>query len=393
MAILSVLCFLFVLQLNTAVADQSEQQGSKYMLSDVKSDIAGNSLTITMNGSSQPAYTSRELYDPYRLIIDIAEVGFAEKLNPEKLLPDNKFASLKTTVVRGLKPEITRFIFTIEDGFSQKVERKGNDLVIAINPMPSETQSAKTTAKANDTPKPSVAADAGKAAASGTGAKIRELIESAAQPVEKSEMESEGTVTDELAESFDFSGYKRERISIDFYKMDLHNVFRLFRQVSGLNLIVDESVSGSLTLALNDVPWDFALDIILNLAELQKEERFNTIIVYPKAKEFEWPKRTADNLSFETNLEVVQQEALIIEQSANQPKEIMQAKDLMRKARVKERNNDYEDAAKLYEDAAELWPANSKLTAWTLVAQRLSCANLEYGFIYTLEDTYQAWLE
>ncbi len=362
-AVLSVLCFMLILQPNAAIADQSEQQGSKYVLSDVKANIAENSLTITMNGSSQPAYTSRELYDPYRLIVDIAEVEFAKDLNPDKLLPENKFASLKTTIVRGLKPEITRFIFTITDGYSQKVDRKGNELVIDIKPMAEAVETTKVEAVKSGSSNEQVSAGTGKTSSNEAGAKIRELIESSAQPVEKSEGQAETTVADELAESFDFSGYKRERISIDFYKMDLHNVFRLFRQVSGLNLIVDESVSGSLTLALNDVPWDFALDTILNLAELRKEERFNTIIVYPKSKEFEWPKRTADNLSFETNLEVVQQEALIIEQSANQPKEIMQAKDLMRKAREKERNNDFEDAVELYEEAAALWPANSNLTS------------------------------
>ncbi len=362
-AVLSVLCFMFLLQSNAAIADKSEQQGSRYVLSDVKANIAENSLTITMNGSSQPAYTSRELYDPYRLIVDIAEVEFAKDLNPDKLLPDNKFASLKTTIVRGLKPEITRFIFTITDGYSQKVDRKGDELVINITPMAGGVQAAKVVDKDTGSMKQNISTGTGKSASGEAGAKIRELIESSAQPVEKSDAQAEATAADELAENFDFSGYKRERISIDFYKMDLHNVFRLFRQVSGLNLIVDESVSGSLTLALNDVPWDFALDIILNLAELDKEERFNTIIVYPKEKEFEWPERTADNLTFETNLEVVQQEALIIEQSANQPKEIMQAKDLMRKARGKERNNDFEDAVELYEEAAALWPANSQLTS------------------------------
>ena len=49
-------------------------------------------------------------------------------------------------------------------------------------------------------------------------------------------------------ETFGFSGYERERISVDFYKMDLHNVFRFLREVSGTNIIVDESVQGTLTL-------------------------------------------------------------------------------------------------------------------------------------------------
>ena len=113
-----------------------------------------------------------------------------------------------------------------------------------------------------------------------------------------------------LEDGFSFSGYKKQRISVDFYKIDIHNVFRLFRQITDLNIIVDEQVEGVLTLALTDVPWDFALDIILNLMDLKKEERFNTIVIYPAKKEFIWPTRVEDNLAFEADVEVIEQEAL-----------------------------------------------------------------------------------
>jgi type IV pilus assembly protein PilQ len=139
-------------------------------------------------------------------------------------------------------------------------------------------------------------------------------------------------------------------------------VFRLFRQITDLNIIVDEAVNGSITLALTDVPWDFALDIILNLADLKKEERYNTIVIYPKNKEFLWPQRAMDNLSFEADVEVVQEEALIIEQSTNQPVEIMQAKELLIKAANLEKKDDYEDAAMMYEKAYQLWPENTKIS-------------------------------
>ena len=165
-----------------------------------------------------------------------------------------------------------------------------------------------------------------------------------------------------LEDDFSFSGYKKQRISVDFYKIDIHNVFRLFRQVTDLNIIVDEAVQGSLTLALNDVPWDFALDIILNLMDLKKEERFNTIVIYPSKKEFVWPTRAEDNLAFEANVKVIEEEALVIEKSASQSKEIMQAKELMAKAQKLEGDNEYEAAVKLYSQAAELWPENSMIT-------------------------------
>ncbi len=170
------------------------------------------------------------------------------------------------------------------------------------------------------------------------------------------------SIAEELQDSFGFSGYKAKRISVDFYKIDLHNVFRLFRQISDVNLIVDESVSGSLTLALNDVPWDFALDIILNLKNLKKEERHNTIVIYPAKNDFNWPERATDNLTFEADVEVIEQEALIIQQSTNLPAEVMQAKELLRRASIEEKNNDIEDAAAMYEKAFALWPKNDKIS-------------------------------
>ena len=165
----------------------------------------------------------------------------------------------------------------------------------------------------------------------------------------------------QLSDDFSFSGYKKQRISVDFYKIDIHNVFRLFRQITNLNIIVDEDVSGSLTLALSDVPWDFALDIILNLMDLTKEEKFNTIVIYPKSKEFVWPTRADDNLAFTADSDLIQQEALVIEQAERVSPKIIEAKKLIAKAQQFEKNEDYETAAQLYTKALDLWPDNAKL--------------------------------
>lgn len=355
LAIFLAFCLFNIFSMEYTHADEAK---TVFTLRDVTTEITGDSMQIRFLGDSAPAYTSRELYDPYRLIVDIAELKMDSELNIDTLLPENQFTSMETTVVRGLEPEITRFIFTIQPGYRQKVEREQNDLLISI--LPTTTTGDRLAAQLTNADGSGETEPIDGSSTTVAGEKIRELIESTAETVDTNESASTG---DALIQNFDFAGYKRERISIDFYKIDLHNVFRLFRQVSGLNLIVDEDVSGSLTLALNDVPWDFALDIILNLAELEKEERFNTIIIYPKEKEFDWPERTVDNFSFETNFDVIEQEALIIEQSAKQPKEIMQAKELIRKGRLAEQSNDFEDAVGFYEEAAQLWPSNAKLTS------------------------------
>lgn len=196
-----------------------------------------------------------------------------------------------------------------------------------------------------------------------TDATLDELIESSSGLMSKQKQPTDAASSgaEAMQDSFAFSGYKNQRISVDFYKIDIHNVFRLFRQITNLNIIVDEDVQGTLTLALSDVPWDFALDIILNLQDLEKVERYNTIVIYPKKKEFVWPERAMDNLSFEADVEAAEQESLIIEQSANVPVETMQAKDLLQKAAMAEKNENFEDAAALYDQAAKLWPTNAAI--------------------------------
>ncbi len=178
---------------------------------------------------------------------------------------------------------------------------------------------------------------------------------------QKTETTSAQSVADAMTDAFNFSGYKKERITIDFYKIDIHNVFRLLREVSNTNIVVDEAVAGSLTLALNDVPWDFALDIILNLKNLQKEERFNTIVILPKSKAFNWPERAEDNLSFETDETVTEREAILIQQQMSIPKTVIAAKKYISKAQEFEKREEFESAIHQYELALQKWQDNAKL--------------------------------
>lgn len=199
----------------------------------------------------------------------------------------------------------------------------------------------------------------------GSTSTLDELIDSSEQLLSQDPALMENSAAAKAAaleNEFSFSGYQKQRISVDFYKIDIHNVFRLFRQITDLNIIVDEEVQGSLTLALNDVPWDFALDIILNLMDLKKEERFNTIVIYPAKKEFSWPTRAEDNLAFEADIEVIEQEALVIEKTSTVSKEVMKAKEFMAQARLQEEAENYEEAVTFYLRAFDLWPSNVQIS-------------------------------
>ena len=59
------------------------------------------------------------------------------------------------------------------------------------------------------------------------------------------------------------AAYSGERISLELKDADLKDFFRLIGSISGLNIVLDPDVEGSLTLFLKEVPWDQALDVVL----------------------------------------------------------------------------------------------------------------------------------
>ncbi len=77
--------------------------------------------------------------------------------------------------------------------------------------------------------------------------------------------------------------YTGERITLDFQNADLLNVLRLIAEVSGLNIITAEGVGGKISMRMQDVPWDQALDIILKTKGLGQIREGNVVRIAPKA--------------------------------------------------------------------------------------------------------------
>src|SRR6266536_2335537 len=67
------------------------------------------------------------------------------------------------------------------------------------------------------------------------------------------------------------SKYTGEPISVNLKDVDLKDFFRLIHEISGLNVVLDPNVKGSLTIVLDDVPWDQALDIVLKNNTLSRQ--------------------------------------------------------------------------------------------------------------------------
>ena len=80
------------------------------------------------------------------------------------------------------------------------------------------------------------------------------------------------------------AGYNGEKLSLNFQNVDVRALLQVIADFTNLNIVVRESVTGNLTLRLKDVPWDQALDIVLQAKDLGMRRNGNVIVVAP-AKE------------------------------------------------------------------------------------------------------------
>ncbi len=207
---------------------------------------AGAGLEIRVKGSKPLISTVYELPNPPRIIVDVAEAKLAQAFTTR--LPDNKQVTLATSEVADAKPPITRLEFTLGGAAPYTSTQEGNDVVLAITnrdasaPPPKE----ETAAAPNDQ---------GDRDQVGSLISQKKSIDSQLPVVNPLDTQAAAKGTGRSSQdAFNFSGYNKERITVEFQKMDLHNVFNFLRQISGVNIVVDEAVKGSLTLVLDDVP-------------------------------------------------------------------------------------------------------------------------------------------
>jgi type IV pilus assembly protein PilQ len=75
--------------------------------------------------------------------------------------------------------------------------------------------------------------------------------------------------------------YRGRRIDLDFNNADIHNILRLLAEVGGVNIVTSDDVSGTVTIRMRNVPWDQALEVILQAKGLGMVRRGNLIRVAP----------------------------------------------------------------------------------------------------------------
>lgn len=102
--------------------------------------------------------------------------------------------------------------------------------------------------------------------------------------------------------------YVGEKLSLNFQNVEVRSVLQVIADFTGLNIITSDTVTGNLTLRLKDVPWDQALDLIMQTKGLDKRQNGNVIWIAPKDELF-----AKEKLEFEAKAAVADLEPMVTE--------------------------------------------------------------------------------
>ena len=294
----------------------------------IASDGAGRPV-VTLSGSGPLAYTTLELENPQRLVIDLSRT--VSRLDRGQVSFDQGgVLRVRAGQFRRSPEPVSRVVVDLDGPHAYNIESTANGLTIAFGAKtePSAAKATTPTAKPEVAAKPvptpaETAPDIAKDPAQATAAvavpdakpsevKPAEVKSAEAKPVEaaprsvapetiekllrapalaaeepplplttapvtQGNFETKAIVTDRVS-------YSGKKISLNLVETDVKQIFRLFHEISGLNFVLDPAVDGKVTIVLDNVPWDQALDIILKNNGLDKQFENNVIRIAPTAK-------------------------------------------------------------------------------------------------------------
>jgi type IV pilus assembly protein PilQ len=199
-----------------------------------------------------------------RIVVDIPRVSMkatvpSAVISPLKGIREGRYKD-KVRLVLDLREKTGYDVASQDDSVVISLKRKG------LAEAPSGMASVKKTVKEE-----SVAAQAAEEN-SPKEAGLREEPES---------REAKKPITSAPATETAMGRYAGKKISLDFQDADIGPIFRLLADVNGYNLVLDPSVRGKITIKLMNVPWDQALDIVLNTFNLSKQIQGNILWIAP----------------------------------------------------------------------------------------------------------------
>jgi len=267
----------------------------------------GDKTEVNVLGSGKLTYHVSRLRNPDRIVMDFA--GSHLKTSTKQIA--SNLEPVREIRLAQFTPDVSRIVIDLRQPAKYDVNAAGNSVTIAFAPAaagavkstpveqpanlvttkseaPKSEPTDTASAKSGDVPAPAavlpialtqttaaLAAPAippAPSSAQQTASPADSSAPTAATPSPAADPVRPAAIAQSQAATPAASGrYSGEPISVNLKDVDLRDFFRLIHEISGLNIVVDPNVKGNLTIVLDDVPWDQALDIVLRNNGLEKQ--------------------------------------------------------------------------------------------------------------------------
>ena len=305
-----------------AVAQTQEPAGSTAaVISSVAITQASETATVRVEGEGRLDAHALRMQNPERLVLDFE----GTKLAVHRSAIPGVSAPVRGVRLGQYRPGVARVVVDLTASTPYEISHDGNSLVIRFDVQkqaPAEVSGGSATLTSEKTgvagfeysaKAPKAAAHPSKqlalsaprfalpgeltqpsvllASYSGNGVPARpeeDRAEQAAQQAMQQASVAAATVASSVPQASTASAgsgpahYTGEPISVNLKEVDLRDFFRLIHEISGLNVVLDPAVKGSLTIVLDEVPWDQALDIVLQNNGLDKQLNGNVLRIATK---------------------------------------------------------------------------------------------------------------
>ena len=235
-------------------------------------DSSGTALVIE---ATDPVPFVAMRPDPLTIVVEFRNVGIEGLTTSVAANPNSPISNVSVDLIEAVGAPASRVRISLAQPVSHVVRSDRNMVIVDFERSPPVASVAPSVPNAVDVPGRSGGSEAIQAPIRSRGATNDPLI-TLLQSVSRSAASQAAAQTAPAASSqatrpaVGLGGreYAGNPISLDFQQADLRAVLRLFAEISGLNVVIDPTVNGTVDVALRDVPWDQALDLILRANRL-----------------------------------------------------------------------------------------------------------------------------
>src|SRR6267154_719104 len=239
--------------------------GPSSSISGVEVARTGQRTTVRISGSGEFRYQTSRLDNPARLVLDFQETNLAVS----RYTVRSECVPVRAVRLGQSKPGVSRVVIDLAEFVPFSAHTDGSDVMIsftspaeavipvALRPSRRPAKQTVLSAKVPQMPLPGWLTGKGLALAS-----------PAQQPAAPEQQNPAPNMQPAPAAApavppVQAKKYTGDPISVNLKDVDLKDFFRLIHEISGLNVVLDPAVRGTVTLVLDEVPWDQGLDIVL----------------------------------------------------------------------------------------------------------------------------------